>query len=715
MINLAKAILGLATDTSAAPVASKPEVVNVAVTTENKSISKPPIEEIFRFPVVAHSFDLTKIMLHMTIATLFYMRALLPDTVFSERNLRGASFEKGYIYSQIINGKGVGKLRSHRADYVPTRIIERNMNDVADHFLKLLVRCRIYLSTMQYHTNTSQENGIFEAIRQGNLHAVQFTIFDKADKPEEALESYTFTFDYNGNRGPADRRKLYSRIDIVDIVGDKKAWRDVIRSGEALIRQLITMCARFPTLPNERFMGIHVFYKDECDDSNEIPGFSRTAVHDEHIGYPSTENWKKVSQFCGTLDSGYHTSGLRVSHLTPQIIDLETPLELLDASKTKTKVKIKTEVKMTKDMSKIMANEKPGILTPSARGLSAQRRAYRAALRLANNIDDEEVDISVARAKLKRNSQTPEPNEPADRILARKAAGQRALEEILKMQEAGQRPTVCKRTVHYVENRAVPIVKRPDLSPNGESSSHHAVDQIDDTRFAKIVTRYSTLIESLQIKCVGCNFTQHAECYGYRDAKDNRLPKIRYCYSCLIGDSFDSELMEKLKKLIRMRRAVKTILFEGIPPSNAILAAHLDCTRDEARDLVHSFRKLGLLTSGRGGKAQGFYKGNDPEFTFATQGSSVRTLVNEVLNPMLLICQYYYIPIRVPPLPFGSTFFRTSIPYGPSGPSGMKRRAMALPEPSKKRKIGNGVMFQQSDDGDDEHAMETKQEERRED
>jgi hypothetical protein len=33
--------------------------------------------------------------------------------------------------------------------------------------------------------------------------------------------------------------------------------------------------------------------------------------------------------------------------------------------------------------------------------------------------------------------------------------------------------------------------------------------------------------------------------------------------------------MEKLKKLIRMRRAVKTILFEGIPPSNAILAAHL--------------------------------------------------------------------------------------------------------------------------------------------
>jgi hypothetical protein len=69
--------------------------------------------------------------------------------VFSERNLRGASFEKGYIYSQIINGKGIGKSRSHRADYVPTRIIEKNMNDTADHILKLLVRSPTYLPIIQ--------------------------------------------------------------------------------------------------------------------------------------------------------------------------------------------------------------------------------------------------------------------------------------------------------------------------------------------------------------------------------------------------------------------------------------------------------------------------------------------------------------------------------------------------------------------------------------
>ncbi|OGE55621.1 hypothetical protein PENARI_c004G11363 [Penicillium arizonense] len=730
MITRAKAILGLA---PAAPVASKPKVVHLADTADTTNTTetttptpKLPIEEIFRFPVVAHSFDLTKIMLHMTIATLFYMRGLLPDMVFSERNLRGASFEKGFIYSQIINGKGVGKSRSHRADYVPTRIIEKNMNDTADHFLNLL------------------EGGIFEAIRQGNLHAVQLTIFDNLDVPEAVLESYTFTFDYSGNRGPADRRHVYTKIDILDIAGDKNAWRDVIRTGESLIRQLITMCARLPILPNQRYMGIHVFYRDECDDSYEIPGFAR--ADDDTIGYPSAGDWGKVSRFCGTLDSGFHTAGVRLSHLAPRIIDLATPIELLEeryddnllrVSETgieEAQIPMMGEVYFSTDEStcsessptdpslvrylpldedgneddqgpvqwtyynitqrlrtmekmrhnhkrgrpKILANDEPELLTTEAQAKSAQRRAHRRAIHLAESISNEEIELPDVRSRSLRKAQTPEPGQPTDRISTRRAAGQRALEEIREIQKSGLRPTVRAMTVHYIGNRAVPVDKFSDQNDNGESSSHDIVDQIDD-----------------------CRFTQHAECYGYRHRKDNRLPKIHYCYSCLIGYDFDSELMEKLKKLIRMRRAVKTILFEGIPPSNAILAAHLDCTRDEARELVHSFRKLGLLISSLGWKARGFYKGNDPKFTFATKGPSIPTLASEVLDPMLRIRQYYDIPVLEPPSLLGANFPGCIITKYPPGMEDMNTTMTA---PSKKRK--QGVMFHKAYDG--EHAADSR-------
>lgn len=60
-------------------------------------------------------------------------------------------------------------------------------------------------------------------------------------------------------------------------------------------------------------MGIHVFYKDECDDSYEIPGFDR--VDDHTIGYPSAGDWRQVSRFCGTLDSGFYTYVFPSAHI----------------------------------------------------------------------------------------------------------------------------------------------------------------------------------------------------------------------------------------------------------------------------------------------------------------------------------------------------------------------------------------------------------------
>jgi hypothetical protein len=97
-------------------------------------------------------------------------------------------------------------------------------------------------------------------------------------------------------------------------------------------------------------------------------------------------------------------------------------------------------------------------------------------------MDNEEDELPDVRSRGLRNSQTPEPGQPTDRISTRRAAGQRALEEIREMQKAGLQPTVRTMTVHYIENRAVPVDKFPDQNDNGNSSSHDIVDQIDDCR-----------------------------------------------------------------------------------------------------------------------------------------------------------------------------------------------------------------------------------------
>jgi hypothetical protein len=56
-------------------------------------------------------------------------------------------------------------------------------------------------------------------------------------------------------------------------------------------------------------------------------------------------------------------------------------------------------------------------------------------------------------------------------------------------------------------------------------------------------------------------------CYGYYFAKDERIPDIHYCYSCLIGHEFDSDLMKQVVKLIRTRRTIYLVIITGATPT----------------------------------------------------------------------------------------------------------------------------------------------------
>ncbi|KAJ5374627.1 DNA-binding HORMA, partial [Penicillium concentricum] len=105
------------------------------------------------------------------------------------------------------------------------------------------------------------ENAIFDALLRGVLHAVQLTVITDKSSPNNVLESYTFTFDN---------------------------------------------C-------DERSLGIHVFYKPECPGSYDILGL--TGSLDGTIECPRTSYWKRMGRFYRSVDSGFHTVGLRVNPL----------------------------------------------------------------------------------------------------------------------------------------------------------------------------------------------------------------------------------------------------------------------------------------------------------------------------------------------------------------------------------------------------------------
>ncbi|CAI7593329.1 unnamed protein product [Penicillium viridicatum] len=214
---------------------------------------------------------------------------------FGERILRTNRFHERYNYAHFVNGKSKGNFRRNRVEYVPIWVIERHMSDEADQLLDLL------------------ENGIFDALLRGVLHAVQFTVIADKGSPNKVLESYTFTFDNFGERGTADRLTNGPRMDFVSPHEDRASMRNMAFEGKALIRRLRTMCAQSPPLPNERSLGIHVFYKPECPGSYDVPGFADS--QDSTIEYPRTSYWERTRRFYGSVDSGFHTLGLRVNSL----------------------------------------------------------------------------------------------------------------------------------------------------------------------------------------------------------------------------------------------------------------------------------------------------------------------------------------------------------------------------------------------------------------
>ncbi|KAJ5779731.1 hypothetical protein N7457_007451 [Penicillium paradoxum] len=669
--------------------------------------------------------------------------ALLPNDVFGERVLRASRFYDNYKYSNFINGKGKGEFKRNRAEYVPTWVIERNMSDEADQLLDLL------------------ENGIFDALLKGVLHAVQFTVMADKDSPNKVLESYTFTFENFGERGPADRRTNGPRMDFVSIHDDRASMRSMILDAKALTRRLITLCTESPPLPNERSLGVHIFYKPECPGLYDVSGFSD--AQDDTIEYPQTAYWKRTTRFYGTIDSGFHTVGLRVNSListspggdahfpsAEEVINHAVPRSKEVGIPTPAQMPLDVVGEITLSTDESTSNDSDGmylritislftLLKPAfcysikMRSSTSRRRGEsRIQRRYTNNRLDErkffqQEDVvshqasAHERAKvwaeaaatgfselstedyLKMRQDRPGRlkrarfplNEPQEEEYATSSMSQDCIdlsvarleaglnfeprEYIARVQAAGPKPIVTKRTVEYVRNRRNSIEDIVIGSRDTKKST--ASDELfSPTSVRRGRRKYRCECNTWsfkpsksyeKIKCDSCNYHQHTLCYGYHSRGDPRIPDTHYCYSCLIGYDFDSKLMGDMIKLIRQRRTIHLMCnAQNFFRLNWHLARQLsmdtchfakldiwNCTDDEARSTVHSLRKLGVVFAHPYWKNKIFHKLGEPKLMIRRTRSNCDVICSEILDPMLLIQEYYEIP-PPGPQPIHSSLWR---------------------------------------------------------
>ena len=78
----------------------------------------------------------------------------------------------------------------------------------------------------------------------------------------------------------------------------------------------------------------------------------------------------------------------------------------------------------------------------------------------------------------------------------------------------------------------------------------------------------AALIDSMKVQCDCCDKMQHRHCYAL---ERRELDETHVCYTCLL-ESAEPTLLERVKSLVQLRKALWAMRSQGIPSSKAALA-----------------------------------------------------------------------------------------------------------------------------------------------
>lgn len=171
------------------------------------------------------SLELVQTLLGACVGSIAYLRSLFPDDCFVKTRYGEARSATDYrLFSQeVIPAEGPGAAR--RGTKV-TRLT-RGIVQEADSLLDWL------------------ETGVFRALKDGYLKALQLAIYLDESQPHVVTESYTFSFAYNDELQTTE-------LHIIDIGGAKVTITEADKSAQQLTRRLLVITEGLKPLPGMR-------------------------------------------------------------------------------------------------------------------------------------------------------------------------------------------------------------------------------------------------------------------------------------------------------------------------------------------------------------------------------------------------------------------------------------------------------------------------------
>ncbi|KAE8316400.1 meiosis specific protein Hop1 [Aspergillus transmontanensis] len=558
------------------------------------------------------SLEMVQIMLHVSFGTLFYLREFLPLPCFDDRDLKEAQRERRYSYREFLDSKSRHDTNGGDLDIAfgngkrgqPLKVMIRGTDPKADMILDVL------------------ENGIFDALRKNILEAIQLTILVDKDAPQNVLESYTFSFKYAGGSGNVDSCLESLSIDPVDYVADMRSAQSARVGLETIVRRLITLSTFLPTLPNKRNLGVNLFYTENCPSDYEPPGF--TTANNDTIKYPLNENWRRETQSCGTMNSGWHTVGLRVTSLKWTGPDPEGSEALPTVPSD---IEYTDEVPRADDIGFV---DEPSNLRRTEAG--NDHLALDQSLTYRDDSSFQETTQDIAdRQKLQNMMQTQGSSySDSDLIPTQPINPDVAIED-----DYNSTPQLDSRC-SLPEERIAKIrehlrLQKPTFNlPHSESQSQGLV---------RCQCGWNGE-ETEMLNCAFCRTRQHFLCYGFEGPNDLKVPDVHACYKCLLGPS-DTQLLQEMNSLVLLRKALNVILNEGFPNKISEFTQKLHCNGQTIIQITDILKKKGFVQPTPGYKLKGFARRGLPKYSIPQSENIRQRLKKEIFHPMVKIKHLY--------------------------------------------------------------------------
>ncbi|KAB8204311.1 meiosis specific protein Hop1 [Aspergillus parasiticus] len=558
------------------------------------------------------SLEMVQIMLHVSFGTLFYLREFLPLPCFDDRDLKEAQRERRYSYREFLDSKSRHDTNGGDPDIAfgngkrgqPLKVMIRGTDPKADMILDVL------------------ENGIFDALRKNILEAIQLTILVDKDAPQNVLESYTFSFKYAGGSGNVDSCLESLSIDPVDYVADMRSAQSARVGLETIVRRLITLSTFLPTLPNKRNLGVNLFYTENCPSDYEPPGF--TTANNDTIKYPLNENWRRETQSCGTMNSGWHTVGLRVTSLKWTGPDPEGSEALPTVPSD---IEYTDEVPRADDIGFV---DEPSNLRRTEAGNDHLSLDQSLTYRDDSSFQETTQDIAD-RQKLQNMMQTQGSSySDSDLIPTQPINPDVAIED--NYNSTPQLDSRCS----LPEERIAKIrehlrLQKPTFNlPHSESQSQGLV---------RCQCGWNGE-ETEMLNCAFCRTRQHFLCYGFEGPNDLKVPDVHACYKCLLGPS-DTQLLQEMNSLVLLRKALNVILNEGFPNKISEFTQKLHCNGQTIIQITDILKKKGFVQPTPGYKLKGFARRGLPKYSIPQSENIRQRLKKEIFHPMVKIKHLY--------------------------------------------------------------------------